>query len=188
MSKRLFLAYKLPTDLRNELLVAQHKLKNNLQLQGISWVKPENMHITIAFLGQIEDKVIPILENIVRAQYFRTASVKGDRLSFFSRNNIPSILYYSLLDTNELEKTANDIRGSLVDKNIDFDRKVFNPHITVARIKDEESGMALKSYVSSRSESSGSSVYKISAITLYESRFSENGPQYVSLFEKNQEV
>ncbi|HAV91812.1 TPA: RNA 2',3'-cyclic phosphodiesterase [candidate division WOR-3 bacterium] len=188
MSRRLFIAYKLPTDLRNELLVMQHKMKNNLQLQGISWVKPENMHITIAFLGQVEDRMIPNLEGIIRAQPFGISSVRGDRMSFFSRNNIPSILYYALVNTEELAKTANDIRGRLVDKNIDFDRKVFNPHITIARIKDEESGSALKEYVSGRADSSGSVIYKISSITLYESRFSENGPQYVSLFEKNQEV
>jgi len=187
MSKRLFLAYKLPTDLRNELLVLQHKMKNNLQLSGISWVKPDNMHITIAFLGQVEDRAISVLENIVRTQQFSPSSVKGDRMSFFSRNNIPSVLYYGLLNTSELERTANDIRARLVDKSIDFDRKPFNPHITVARIKDEESGIALREYVMGRQDSQ-QQPFKISSITLYESRFSESGPQYVSLFEKNQEV
>jgi len=188
MSKRLFLGYKLPSDLRNELLIMQHKLKYNLQLSGVSWVRPENMHITIAFLGQVEDSVIPILENVIRAQSLVAVSVKGDRMSFFLRNNIPSILYYALLNTEELERTANNIRGGLVDKNIDFDRKVFNPHITIARIKEDESGVALKEYISSKIKSGVSPTYKISSITLYESRFSKNGLQYVSLFEKNQEV
>ncbi|MGE3062400.1 MAG: RNA 2',3'-cyclic phosphodiesterase [bacterium] len=188
MSKRLFIAYKIPTDLRNDLLVAQHKLKNNLQLQGISWVKPDNMHITVAFLGQVEERMISSLEDIVRTQSFSVCTVRGDKMSFFLRNNVPSILYYSLANTAELERTANDIRGRLVDKNIDFDRKLFNPHITMARIKDEESGNSLKEYILGKPESVQQTTYKISSITLYESRFSESGPQYVSLFEKNQEV
>lgn len=188
MSKRLFLAYKIPTDLRNDLLVSQHKLKNSLQLQGISWVKPDNMHITVAFLGQVEEKTISILEDIIRTQSFPMFTVRGDKMSFFMRNNVPSILYFGLSNTSELEKTANDIRGRLVDKSIDFDRKPFNSHITIARIKDEESGASLKDYILSKQESFQQMTYKISSITLYESRYSDNGPQYVSLFEKNQEV
>ncbi|HAF07493.1 MAG: 2'-5' RNA ligase [candidate division TA06 bacterium 32_111] len=188
MSKRLFIAFKIPSDLKNELLLVQHKIKNNLDLKGVNWVKPDNMHITIAFLGQIDEKSVPQIVNIMDSANFNPVQVKGEGLKFFNKNNYPAIFFYSLEITDELKDTVGRIRETLIKNGIDFDRKNFNAHVTIARIKDEFEGKLLFKFVNQKKTFFESKRYSINSLVLFESRFIDNQPTYISLHEINKEV
>lgn len=188
MSKRLFVAFKLPTELRNDLLVLEHKMKNNVELSSVNWVKPDNMHITIAFLGQVEDRTASEAEDMLRRIQFRQITIKGEKVSFFDKGGFPAIFHFSINDNGQLGEVAQKVRGTLSDRQINFDRKPFNPHITIARIKDGDEGLKMKEYAGGIEEMYRDKEYSINSIVLYESRFSQAGPVYIPLFEKNQEV
>jgi 2'-5' RNA ligase len=51
-SKRLFIAIAIPPEIRSTLAT----YKNHIDLAGLSWVKEENLHITLLFMGNIEGK------------------------------------------------------------------------------------------------------------------------------------
>lgn len=188
MSKRLFVAFKLPTELRNDLLVLEHKMKNNVELMNVNWVKPDNMHITIAFLGQVEERVAHESEDILRRIQFTKILIKGDKISFFDKGGVPAIFHFSISDNGMLGEVSQKVRGLLSDRQINFDRKPFNPHITIARIKDGDEGIKMKEYAAGIEDLYREKEYTINSLVLYESRFSQSGPVYIPLFEKNQEV
>ena len=52
---RAFIAVDISPEIRKELIRIQSELKNSLK-GNISWVEPENIHLTLRFLGQITDK------------------------------------------------------------------------------------------------------------------------------------
>jgi len=188
MSKRLFIAFRLPTELRNDLLVLEHKMKNNIDFQSVNWVKPDNMHITIAFLGQVEDRTVFQAEDVLKKISFRQVVIRGDKLSFFEKGGIPAIFHFGINDVGVLTDISKNVREMLSNSQINFDRKPFNPHITIARIKNGEEGEKMKEYAMKMEEIYYQKEYSINSIILYESRFSSSGPVYIQLFEKNQEV
>ncbi|MEO0288195.1 MAG: RNA 2',3'-cyclic phosphodiesterase [candidate division WOR-3 bacterium] len=188
MSKRLFIAFKIPSDLKNELLLVQHKIRNNLDLKGVNWVKPENMHITVAFLGQVDEKVVPQIIEVMSSVNFKSMHLKGEGLKFFNKNNYPAIFFYSLEISDELKDTVGSIRENLIKKGIDFDRKSFNAHITIARIKEGYDGNLLYKFVNEKKTFFEPKRYSINTLVLYESKFVDNQPFYIPLHEINQEV
>ncbi len=187
MSKRLFIAYKIPSELRNKMLIFQHSIKENGTYSGIKWVKPENMHITIAFLGQVNGTLVPQIKSAISDSDFSPVTIKTGKPEFFWKNNIPAILYINLNNTNNLEKYANKLRSKLSDNGIQFDRKNFTAHITVARIRDEHSANLLHKYINKNLDIYKSKDYTINNIILFESVFEAKGLQYIQLFKKVRE-
>ncbi len=187
MSKRLFIGFKIPSGLKNELFLLQHKLRNNLLLEGVNWVKPENLHITVAFLGNVDEKMIPLIRDVLDTIDFSPIQTKGEALNFFIKNNNPSIFYYSLLQTEDLKNFVGKLRNRLILKNIDFDRKKFNAHITLARIKQPQSGQSLYQFVQKMDTFQPKEVI-LNSVCLFESRFFDGSTTYLSLYEIGKEV
>ena len=63
----------------------------------IRWIPPENIHLTLSFLGNISDKDIPnivqSLENCITSKYFR---IKIERTGVFPSANFPKILWMGI--------------------------------------------------------------------------------------------
>ncbi len=59
MSKRLFIAIKPGKDVLDSIIKFQADLKNQLPYRGIRWVRPELTHLTMLFLGDVEETLIP---------------------------------------------------------------------------------------------------------------------------------
>ena len=184
MSKRLFIAYKLPPELRNEMRLIQHKIRNNIDPQGINWVNPDNMHITIAFLGQIDEKRIDDLQIVFNKLYFSPLQFMAGPVKYFSRNGSPAVFYQSVLNQEKMQNKAEEVRGLLADAMINYDRKPFNGHITIARAKIPASGEELAQFIDNKLDRSEPSDYTLNSIILYESRFQEGGPKYIELITK----
>ncbi len=188
MSKRIFIAYKLPNELKNDMLFYQHKVKNIKNFYGVNWVKQENMHITIAFLGQVIDRDIEKVKSIIDSVHFSPVKIKTHKVAFFIKNGRPAILYMSVSNADELKDKAEEIRSKLVDKGINFDRKQFNAHITLARVKREADADDFYNAVMEKLDRVEEKEYTINNIVLYESKFIDRGPKYIQLYSKVREL
>jgi 2'-5' RNA ligase len=58
---RLFIAIRLPEDVRTNLLVIQREIAEALPAQALTLVKRESLHLTIRFLGDVEENRVPEL-------------------------------------------------------------------------------------------------------------------------------
>jgi RNA 2',3'-cyclic 3'-phosphodiesterase len=122
---RLFFALWPDENTREQLSALQH------ELQGRK-TRHANLHMTLAFLGNQPESLLPILEKILNKLTVPDIRLTIDRLGYFSRQriawagmqNVPA----SLLQLHD------ELNAALEQSGIAFDRRDdFKPHITLAR-------------------------------------------------------
>ena len=102
------------------------------------WISPENYHITIKFLGEVEDRLLPPL--IELGTEIAAAAHPFD-LSFgpfgsFPSASRPRVLFFAAEHgENELASIAADLEAKLQPLGFDPERRRFRAHLTLARVK-----------------------------------------------------
>lgn len=131
ISMRLFFAIQLNEEVKQQI----EEIKAVFRRRNIygNYVPKENLHITLAFLGEngAPDRVMELLEGIVFQPF--EISVGGVRCS-------DKAWWVDVADSPELESLAGQIRHALADAGIPFDKKKFNPHVTFLRKPDDSAG------------------------------------------------
>ena len=102
-------------------------LQERLREAGVTgkFRDPSGLHLTLAFIGEWPEDVTGILP-AVRKPFSITLS----HLGIFPEANV---LWAGIRPCEELEHLAGQVRRNLANEGIPFDRKRFNPHITLAR-------------------------------------------------------
>jgi 2'-5' RNA ligase len=144
----------------------------------VSWVRPEHLHLTLHFLGNVDDafeqRVCRALNGPIRVAPF---DVTFDGLGFFPERGSPRVLWLGIRDGLEslrrVEKTLIDDLGLQRDH-----QGPFTPHLTLARFRDRVTRGALTDRAQIAASAGPS---RIDRVTLYESRLSPAGPTYVPL-------
>jgi 2'-5' RNA ligase len=195
---RAFLAVELPDDLRTGLGQVQQDLKHRLSRSfskdiRISWVQPAAIHLTIKFLGDMDEQLIdPLRAAIEQAAEGRPAiQIPLERFGLFPRPQQPRVLWVGPPEpwerSGEAERLAELHR--VVEegcRSMGFapDNRPLSPHLTLARIKEGERqvGQALaKSGVLDLPLAIGR--LEINAIVLMKSDLRSAGPVYTKLWE-----
>jgi RNA 2',3'-cyclic 3'-phosphodiesterase len=156
---RAFLAVELSQELRSELATVQQELKHRIEPEmkrdtRISWVQPASIHLTIKFLGDMDEQVIdPLCVAVEQAIGSRSATaVPLERLGVFPRPQSPRVLWVGPSEDWERgaeAKRVAEIHGAIeqVCEGLCFLRetKPFSSHLTLARIKmgERQVGAAL---------------------------------------------
>jgi RNA 2',3'-cyclic 3'-phosphodiesterase len=134
---RAFVAIELAESVRTRLADLQRRMRESGHRDGFQWVRPENLHLTLLFLGQIDQAE----EMVVReAMDVSVAESRGLRLSCRSLGCFPNALHPRVLwagvdDDGALShlqaalvRSCHPIAGT--------EMRGYNPHITLARIRD----------------------------------------------------
>ncbi|MBQ9405055.1 MAG: RNA 2',3'-cyclic phosphodiesterase [Synergistaceae bacterium] len=133
---RLFVAVKLPGHAADEL---ENFLSELRPLAKIKWVRREQFHITLKFIGEIEsfrlEDVKAALEDI---KTFEPFTIELDYIGAFPNLNSPKVLWLSGdRGAYELAKIARLVNDSLYDEaEIEREAKKFRAHLTLARLKE----------------------------------------------------
>ena len=156
---RAFLAVELSQELRAELVTIQQELKHRIEPEmkrdiRISWAQPASIHLTLKFLGDMDEQVIdPLLVAVEQAIGRQTAvNVPLERLGAFPRPQSPRVLWVGPSENWERGAEAKriaEIHGAIEQacEGLSFLRETrpFSPHLTLARIKvgERQVGVAL---------------------------------------------
>jgi RNA 2',3'-cyclic 3'-phosphodiesterase len=195
---RAFLAVELSRELRTTLATVQQELKQRIELERnrdirISWVQPANIHLTIKFLGDMDEQVIDPLRGAVEAGIGSQpcVNVPFERLGAFPRPLSPRVLWVGPPENWEQAvegKHVVEIHRVIeqVGESLGFLReaKPFSPHLTLARIKigERRIGVALaKSGILDRPLSLGS--LAVRSVVLIKSELKPTGSVYTKLWE-----
>ena len=121
---RLFIALQLNSEMKKALIDLQDRMQR-LGVRG-NFTKPENLHLTLAFIGEYPDPedVIDVLETI-RVQPFQ--------ISLEGIGSFRNLWWAGLSGSDELKNLAKRLRRGLAEAGIRYDRKKFSPHITLVR-------------------------------------------------------
>jgi RNA 2',3'-cyclic 3'-phosphodiesterase len=195
---RAFLAVELPQELRAELAALQQELKQRIELEmkrevRISWVQPNKMHLTIKFLGDMDEQVVDPLLGAIEHAIGREPSVHVpfERVGTFPRPYSPRVLWAGPSENWEQGTEAKRIAEihSAIEQGCEGvgflrETKSFSPHLTLARIKAGERlvGAALaKSGVLDRPCISSS--LTMGSVVLMKSELQPTGSIYTKLWE-----
>ena len=176
---RTFIALEIKEDLRKILVAVQQKI--GAQTGGIKWVKPDNMHLTLKFLGLTpEDKIgeiSDILENTAGGLNSFAVSVSGFG-AFPSRNN-PKVIWAGLKADEALFKLQKKIELLLEPLGFSREKRLFSPHLTIGRVRDSSAKKKLKDAFENIQAEIDS--FEIKKITFYKSDLMPEGPVYTVL-------
>ena len=91
-----------------------------------SFVPKENLHLTLAFIGETNEK-----DRIIEAM--KTVKMKPFRLSLNGSGNFGDLIWIGLKGNQGLASLVKDVRAALDSAGISHDGKEFMPHITIIR-------------------------------------------------------
>jgi 2'-5' RNA ligase len=114
-------------------------------MSALSWVKPENLHLTLRFLGDLGDSgVLRAGESVRRgAEETRAFQAKLGGLAAFPLMDRPRVLWATLADgADEAAALARSVNANLKRDGFGPPDKPFRPHITLARIREGARGLA----------------------------------------------
>lgn len=137
-SLRLFVACELPSEARESLAVVQRLLREG-GAEGLRWVRPEGIHLTLKFLGEVPARRLEAIERAL-ARAMREPfhlSVRLSRLGSFGGSSGLRVVWVGLEgDVEALAVLAAQVERALEAMGFPRERRPFAAHLTLARVRD----------------------------------------------------
>jgi 2'-5' RNA ligase len=176
---RLFLAVDIEPQVKERLkgFVETYSRRT----KAARWVKPENIHITLYFFGEVGEKnSIPLQQLISKAlTAVHPFSVAIRGVSGFPSLSRPRVLWIGVDNpSNELHAMYTLVDRHLRESGIDVqvDNKGYTPHVTIARIKGTFDDKLLDELKTSEDREFGG--FQVNNAVLYQSTLTREGPRY----------
>ena len=179
---RAFIAVHLNEEIRRAISQAAGELKP--LAQSAKWVPPENCHLTLKFLGEIDpndvERVNAAMKTVLAGVSRWQISVRG--MGAFPEKGLPRVIWVGVDDPpGILVRIASGLNEGLSDL-APKERREFVPHVTIARLRDPDpiGAKRLRLELEKRAALSFGS-QDVAALHLMESRLTPAGPIYSEL-------
>ncbi len=135
---RTFIAIELDDTHRNALALAQAQLREDPAARSVRWVAPENIHVTLKFLGGVDAGEIPAVERAVAAACAGippfTLTMGG--VGAFPNVKRPRVVWIGIGGAVEtVEQLADKIEAACNALGFAREERPFSPHLTLGRVK-----------------------------------------------------
>ncbi|MBL8203572.1 MAG: RNA 2',3'-cyclic phosphodiesterase [Blastocatellia bacterium] len=133
---RVFIAIELPDEIKAALMALQDDLRQTRA--DVAWTKPENFHLTIKFLGEVEANQIAAITNAcVDAAASVDSFVLGVKTTgVFPNLKQPKVLWASVAgELEKLQSLHRQLEANLHALGFAKEARAFNPHLTLGRVK-----------------------------------------------------
>lgn len=183
MSKtlRAFIAIDLPDNVRSSLGEAQEVLK--LQRFRVKWVRPQNIHLTLKFLGNTDavdiDKIVAAMA--LATKDCAVVSLAAKRIGVFPDIRRPRVIWAGLSGQLEiLQDIQRTLDGLLADVGFPKETRGFKAHLTLGRVKGKIARNRLKDAID-KLKGFESKSFDVNRIILFESELRPSGAVYTQL-------
>ncbi|RME37523.1 MAG: RNA 2',3'-cyclic phosphodiesterase [Planctomycetota bacterium] len=175
---RLFIAIELDEAVRRELARVQETLKP--ACRGVRWVKPELLHLTIKFLGEVPDGdvtgVTTAVETAAGASGGFDMDVGGSCGCFPPRGLVRVVWSSVTAEEGVLSRCVEHVERALEQAGFPRERKPFRPHITLGRVRYDDSRGAIRAAVEACTARTIGQ--RVDRLTVMSSVLSRGGPTY----------
>ena len=180
---RTFVALPLDSHIVTSLQDLHQKLQS-LPVD-VKWVKPHSIHVTIKFLGDVEEAH---LDSIYEAIHQGVSGVKPWRVGVkhigtFPGMRNPRVVWVGLDDPTGTIMTVQDqVQAELVKIGFEKERRAFTPHLTVGRVRTPKGKKDLVSFLLDEREREFGEM-QVNRVVLYKSDLKPTGAEYTALQE-----
>ncbi len=177
-TKRLFVGVPISPDPALGMLLA--RLKNSLQQSRIKWVRLQNLHLTLKFLGETPvDKIAALNEALQAvASQHQAFAYSFDKCGVFGSRYDPRVIWVGAESHPEaMNKLAHEVLNACAAEGFPRDRQNFVPHLTLGRINN----IADKGHFQDVMRHLPAATYQhlsVNEFHLYESVLHPTGPEY----------
>ncbi len=133
---RTFIAIEIPEEIKTVLAALQNKLRR--AAATVSWTKPENIHLTLKFLGEIEEQKLGQIESACLAAAAETASftLNISDAGAFPDHKQPRVIWVGLGgETASLTDLQSRLDQRLSELGFEKETRPFQAHLTLGRVK-----------------------------------------------------
>lgn len=176
---RLFVAIDIDPQIRGGIERVQQQLKHELNLSGreAKWVRPEQIHLTLKFLGEVRDDALTSVCEVVTQTASRhdgfDLQVRG--MGVFGRP--ARVVWAGIEPCLELMKLQSELEDKFEKLGWKKENRPFSGHLTVCRVKTFGAGKKLGDAIERWNDEIFGTVWA-RQVVLYESRLSPSGPEY----------
>lgn len=176
---RLFVAIEIPTEIRKALAVFLRELR------GIApqakWVRAENLHVTLKFLGETEPTRVRAIEKAlgsIRSGQPVTLEFRG--LGYFPNEKRPRVFWAGMETSGNLKTLAEEIDQGLHKLGFPLEDRPLTPHLTLARF--DPPGLPAKlGFVVAENSSRSFGALSADQFHLIESKLKPTGAEYTTV-------
>lgn len=126
---RLFVAIELSDRVKQALVSLR------TAVPGAKWVPADQLHLTLAFLGEVDETAADQLSRSLAGVIVPAFSLEFTTVGCFPNCNRPRVLWVGIKQNPHLNGLADHIRSVVLECGIPQEERPFTPHITLARLK-----------------------------------------------------
>lgn len=183
---RLFIAVRPSDEALAEVRAARDALRERLGDDAVRWVRDENLHVTLEFLGTTDPTRI---DDLVGAMWHAASSTDGPiGLDLAAPGGFPNVrrprtLWMGVADPDrELARLEGELRAALTEQGYELDERPFRPHITIGYVR-KRAGAAQRREVGNavREADERRRAFRATELLLVESVPGPGGSRYTDL-------
>ncbi|MGD9561030.1 MAG: RNA 2',3'-cyclic phosphodiesterase [Pyrinomonadaceae bacterium] len=176
--KRIFIAADISDDARKKAARYVEDLRRAFPNLRVGWERPEKMHVTLRFVGDVNEKVLLEVQRAVEK-----AANSGGAFSAvlkdtgrFPPKGDPRILWLGTRDNGEMARIASALDRELAPLGFKPEKRLFSPHLTIARLREPRLSAELASlHLQTHFEPVE---FTVREIAIYESKLLPTGSVY----------
>jgi len=177
---RTFIAIEIPSEVKSALAALQDDLRR--AGADVSWTRPENIHLTLRFLGEVDERRIVEVEKVcvASAAELQPFTLSLNDTGVFPNARRPRVLWAGLAgaieEAVEIWRRLND---GLALIGFEREEKDFRPHLTIGRVKSNRNTRELLALAGARRIPALSFV--VTEIVLMKSELHPAGARYTPM-------
>lgn len=182
MSKiRAFIAISISSDIKQELAALIDKLKTSGA--DVKWVNPENIHLTLKFLGYISPEKIEEVKKVLDGikSKFTPFKITFSGVGAFPKLSYPRVIWVGMQNGKDDAKRIYELLEAGLEKTgFKKEERAFSAHLTIGRVRSGKNRQDLKSAIENL-KFSPEKTQTVEHLTLFKSALTPKGPIYTPL-------
>jgi 2'-5' RNA ligase len=176
---RTFCAIELPADVQAQLANHAQQLREAVSDAGASWSKPENIHLTLKFFGNVaKERLTRISDAAARvASEFSPFQIRIGGTGVFPRRSRPQVLWVGVEDASgRMSELQQRLEEEFAAEGFAKEDRGFRPHLTIARLRRPDDARQLaEAHIQSKFDFTE---IRVNEFFLFRSQLSPKGSVY----------
>lgn len=187
--KRVFIAINLPEEVKKELEGLERKITAMFPEEAgrgiIKWVRKDNLHLTLLFVGSVKDEEIPRICEIIKeaVQGWKPFSLTLERVCYGPPNKMPPrLIWVELEKSKDAECLVKILKQKMSEQGVlrKIENRPFTSHITLGRIRAWQ-WRAIAPEERPEIEKEVALQFNVSSVEVMESKLKRTGAEYTIL-------
>ncbi|HEY4707008.1 MAG TPA: RNA 2',3'-cyclic phosphodiesterase [Thermodesulfobacteriota bacterium] len=176
------MAIRIPAEVKERLRSVQAQLDRGPA--AISWTRPESIHLTLKFLGEVDDNRIDEIGSALEKAAAGVAplSLVVEGVGGFPTRKYPRVIWAGIRENAELKKLQLQVEEAISSLGFEPEDRAFSPHLTLCRIKSTADGRKMGGLLA-EVQPELKAGFDVSSVVLFKSVLKPAGAEYTALKE-----